>query len=72
MITSPIETLTNAIPTEGATPRDSLTAQTTSCASLCPKIEDTPVLRDLLPEDVPSLDGGRVVGGLEVFVTEGE
>lgn len=67
MTASPRETLTNAIPTAGETPRASLTAHTMVCASLNPSIDEAVPLRDFLPDAVPGLDPGRTVEGLEML-----
>ena len=66
MITSPIETLTKATPTEGDTPRASLMAQTILLESVSPRIEDVVVVRDFRPEAVLGRVPGRTVDGREV------
>jgi hypothetical protein len=67
MITSPIDTFTNATPTDGDTPRASLMAQITLWASFNPRLEEVPVVRDFRPEAVPMRVPGRAVEGLEVL-----
>lgn len=67
MMTSPIETFTNATPTDGETPRASLMAQTTLWASVIPRIDEVVVVRDFRPEAVPKRVPGRGVEGREVL-----
>jgi hypothetical protein len=70
IVTSPRETLTNATPTEGVTPRASLIEQMILCDSLWPRIEDAVVARDLRPDAVVGRVPGRDVDAREMVATE--